>query len=386
MNDLLHNFSSLSLDYNKQIDKKDRQLNGIFFTPKTARTKLLNVIKNYNKKFDLILEPSFGSGEFINDIQIDDEIIYKKIIGVEKHKQLYKSIETKDYLETFNIDFLDFQYPNKFNLIIGNPPYYITNIKNKHCMTGKGNIFALFLYKSIKEHLDKNGILAFVLPTSLYNSSCYQLCREYIINNTTILHLEDINVKYFDTTQKTMIMILQLQKNENNNFIFKDNYLSPNYIRLNELIQHSTTLKDLDLRVKTGEVTWNENKDKLSKNGTLIIYANNIKNGKLHLVDKLKDKQYIQNFDKQSNKGNFILLPRGYGNSYKFEYILLDNTTEFYGENHVNIIYSRNNDKEIFKKIIKSFENPKTLEFIKLFVGNGALSKNEIENLLPIYI
>ena len=40
---------------------------------------------------------------------------------------------------------------------------------------------------------------------------------------------------------------------------------------------------------------------------------------------------------------------------------------------------------ELYEKIIKSFENPKTKKFIEIFLGNNSLSKTELETIFPIY-
>ena len=58
----------------------------------------------------------------------------------------------------------------------------------------------------------------------------------------------------------------------------------------------------------------------------------------------------------------------------------MNDETEFYGENHINVITGGN-----IQKISESLANSKTSEFIKYFIGNGALSKSEIENILPIF-
>lgn len=36
--------------------------------------------------------------------------------------------------------------------------------------------------------------------------------------------------------------------------------------------------------------------------------------------------------------------------------------------------------------VLKSFKDPRTLEFLKYFLGNGAMSKSEIEHIMPIYL
>jgi len=86
---------------------------------------------------------------------------------------------------------------------------------------------------------------------------------------------------------------------------------------------------------------------------------------------------------KELMKGPVNLIPRGYGNSYKFQYAVVQNDLLFYAENHVNIIHGGQTN---IRNIEKSFSSEKTIEFVKLFVGNGALSKTEIITVLPIWI
>ena len=298
------------------------------------------------------------------------------------NEQMYLAYPKKQHL--VNTDFLDYN-SEPVDLIVGNPPYFTVKIKNKECMTGHGNIYILFLYKCLTQHLKKNGVLAFVLPTSLYNSSYYEPCRKYIANNTTILAVEDLDVKYYDTSQKTMILIIQNKPSIRKPFIFKDSYISPYYKELNKLIKNTKTLKELGYQIKTGEVVWNQNKDKLSDTGDLVIYTTNIVDNKL-VLNNLKEnkKQYIQGFERPITKGPAILVSRGYGNSYRFNFVVVGEI-EFYGENHINVIYPVNEQVPI-SQIKKSLEHPNTLQFIKYFVGNGALSKSELENVLPIVL
>lgn len=385
MNEILKEFSNLSISYNKSISKVERKINGIYFTPKKARDELFSLLPE-DFKPENILEPSYGSGEFINDVK--GKYPLSKIIGVEKHKDLCKSIKKDENIELYNEDFLEFENETKFDLIIGNPPYYTTKIKNSNCMKGKGNMYVLFIYKCLTEHLKENGILGFVLPTSFYNSDCYQLCRDYIRKNTKILSVKNIEVSYYETSQNTMLLVIKNQKSEDDYF-FKNKYISPYYKELKDITENTTTLYELGFRVKTGEIVWNENKTKLKNKGKLVIYSSNIVENKLKIFpDGLskEKKQYIIDCKKPSNKGKCIVISRGYGNVYKFNYAIVENE-EFYGENHINIIYSiKENNEENFERIVKSFENEKTEKFIKMFIGNGALSKTEIETVLPIFL
>jgi hypothetical protein len=96
--------------------------------------------------------------------------------------------------------------------------------------------------------------------------------------------------------------------------------------------------------------------------------------------------QYIQNFKKTPLKGKTILINRGYGNTkYSLNAVIAD-YPEYYAENHVNVLIPLNSKAtKLIPQILKSLKDEKTKLFIKYFVGNGALSKSEIEECLPIY-
>lgn len=378
-------FRTSSKRLNEELTKEIRQSNGIFFTPKSARDRLFAILDEHKIKPSTILEPSFGSGEFLDDLYVK----YPTAIvhGVELLEQMYVRYRENDHI--VNQDFLEYK-ADPVDLIVGNPPYFPVKTKNPNCMTGKGNIYILFLYKCLTQHLKKNGVLAFVLPTSLYNSSYYEPCRRYIATNATILALEDLDVKYYDTSQKTMLLVLKNKPSAKKPFIFQhagNMYISPYCKELSKLVTGTKTLEQLGFSIKTGDVVWNQNKEKLSDTGTLLIYTTNIVDNKL-VLDNLKSnkKQYIQGFERPATKGPAVLVSRGYGNSYKFIYATVGEI-EFYGENHTNVITPNTEEAtKLIPQIEKSFTDPRTLQFIQYFVGNGALSKTELQTVLPIFL
>lgn len=381
----MEEFRESSHEFNESLSKESRQTHGIFFTPKSARDRVFELLDAHTVNPSSILEPSFGSGEFLDDI-------YAKypdadVFGVEVNKEMYEAYPLK--VNMFNMNFLEYS-ADPVDLIVGNPPYFSVKEKNPECMTGKGNIYILFLYKCLTQHLNPNGVLAFVLPTSLYNSSYYEPCRKYIAEKTTILAVEDLDVKYYDTTQKTMLLLLKNTPSLRKPYIFKQAgnvYISPYFKELKDLGKKSKTLQELGYKIKTGEVVWNQNKDKLAEKGDLVIYTTNIVKNEL-VLGNLKEpkKQYIQRFERPITKGPAILVSRGYGNAYRFNYVLVDNL-EFYGENHINVIYPVTEEaKKNIYQIVKSFQDTRTEKFIQYFVGNGALSKTELESVLPIYL
>ena len=376
-------FREASIEITKTISKETKQSNGIFFTPKEARDVVFDILRKHVKSPKSILEPSFGSGEFLEDAY---EVFPEAVVtGVELNRELF-ALSKRPNL--FNVDFL--QYSGKHDLIIGNPPYFVIE-KSKDtelCQSGRPNIFIQFLYKAITQNLNQMGVLAFVLPTSFYNCLYYEKMRKWIYENTTVLHAEALTGSYLDTQQDTFVLVVKnalptgIQK-----FFFNKTYITPFYKELAELVVNTSTMAELGYEVKTGEVVWNQEKDKLTDSGTLLIYSSNFVSGTLVLDNlKLPKKQYIRGFKKQPRSGKAILINRGYGNAeYVLKPILIDQPS-FYCENHVNVIRATEKANISIEKILQSLLDPRTSLFIRYFVGNNALSKSEIEKCLPIWV
>lgn len=395
-------FREASKKFNTSLSKEVRQEQGIFFTPKKARDVLFTKLSEFGVKPTTVLEPSFGSGEFL----FDAKRIYPaaRILGVEKNEELYKSVKCPD-AELTCADFLEWN--GSADLIIGNPPYFIMNTdslsakekkefstKNSDAMTGRPNIYILFLYKCLKEHLEENGFLAFIIPTSLYNCSYYQPIRNYIQKFTTIKYVETLDKPgFYETGQETMLIIIQ-KKKINDDYIYKSKsgkiYISPYYKELYEIEKDARTLADLGLGAKTGNVVWNQVKDKLTDKGTLLIYSSNINKSELKL-DNLcgkQRKQYVKDIAKPTLSGPLILVERGYGNSFSFNSVLVE-LKDFYAENHINVIYPKIPDEtsvEKLKAVIKSFHDERSKKFVKWFLGNGSITATDLETIIPIFV
>ena len=124
-------YSELSIKLTNSINKDVKKQNGIFFTPPDTINKNLIFLKPYFKNNMNILEPSCGSCEYILSLnKICDNL---NITGIEYNKTIYDSIQ---HLQTKNItilnkDYLTYYTQKKYDLIIGNPPYYV--MKKKNC-------------------------------------------------------------------------------------------------------------------------------------------------------------------------------------------------------------------------------------------------------------
>ena len=409
-----HNYSSLSDKLTKKISIEEKKNNGIYFTPIQTIEKNISYLIPYIKNIKNVLEPSCGSCNYI--LSLNEKYSDLNITGIENNKTIFNSITTlqNDSINLLNSDYLSHSFKTKYDLIIGNPPYFVMKMKSlstlykdsldDYCnyFEGRPNIFILFIIKSLKL-LNKNGILSFVLPNNFLNCLYYDKTRKYINEHYHIINIIECNDKksYKDTFQETIILIIQ-NKTPIDNKLYKINISSftifgiPENIKtLKKLYINSTTLFKLGFNVNVGNLVWNQHKKDLTNDNTktLVVYSGDIKNNKLE-IQKYSDKYGKKNYiNKKGNKETLLVINRGYGNgTYKFSYCIINETTniEYLIENHVHCIkYINSIDNEalinLYKKIIKFFENKKTLKFVKLYFGNNAINTKELCHILPIY-
>ena len=396
-------YSVVSHLLTKNLNKDEKKLNGIYFTPPETIMKNLKLLEPYINNIKTVLEPSCGSCEYIE--QLNKYWHNLQITGIELNKTIYESIKCLENETTkiYHQDYLSFNTSNLYDLIIGNPPYYVIK-KNiidpsyHHFFDGRPNIYIPFIIKSLKL-LNSNGILSFILPKNFLNSLYYDKTRKYIINNFKILHIIDCNEKYIESTQDTIILMVQ-NKQEleyNSNYSLNINTytifgIPENILELKSLCENSTTLDNLHFKVTVGSVVWNQCKDILTDDTTktLLIYSSDIKDNKLNILQysNILKKNYI---NKKGLTGPILLINRGYGNgSYHFTYCLIDIKTEYLIENHLICIRYKHQitQKELmdlYHQILDSLNQPKTKRFIELYFGNNAINTTELAYILPIY-
>lgn len=397
-------YSELSKKLTKQICKQEKKNNGIYFTPPKTIYKILNNIKPFMKNIKYVLEPSCGSCEII--LMLNKMYNNINITGIEFNKTIFNSIQSleNDNIKLYNEDFISYKSENNYDLIIGNPPYFVMKKQDVdksyyNYFEGRPNIFILFIIKSL-QLLNSDGILAFVLPKSFLNCLYYDKTRKYIYNNYQILDIFECDDEYIETKQETVTIIIQNKKPNmviNNNYCLKiEKYTifgsKKNINELNSLYNNSSTLKKLNFKVSVGNVVWNQCKKILTDDNskTLLIYSSDIKNNTLQIqkYSNVYKKNYIE---KKGEKGPILVLNRGYGvGKYNFVYCLINEEFDYLIENHLICIrYNKSIKKEdlikLYEKIMNSFKNDKTKKFIELYFGNNAINTTELNEILPIY-
>lgn len=420
-------YSNISKELTTKLSKIIKQTGGIYFTPPSIILDNIKLLEPYIHSISNVLEPSCGSCEYIN--ALTKKYNHLKITGIELNKTIYDSIkefETSN-VKLYNEDYLKYESTECYDLIIGNPPYFVMKKESVQksyykYFEGRPNIFILFIIKSITL-LKENGIISFVLPKNFLNCLYYDKTRHYINKHFQILDIVDcISSKYIETQQPTIVLIIKkagtpplgvsragtpplgvftgagtppLGANEDyvlerSNFtIFAT---KTNCIKLKNLFLNSTSLESLGFKVSIGSVVWNQCKELLTNDDskTRLIYSSSIENNSLTLQTYKNDekKNYI---NKKGIRRPMIVINRGYGvGQYKFNYCLINEEYDYLVENHlITIQYTKELPKDElikqYKKIIDSLNHSNTVEFVATYFGNAAINSSELSQILPIY-
>ena len=406
-------FSILSYNITKYLNSDIIKNNGIYFTPRDVIEICIEKIISIQKKNKIIIndifEPCCGSCEFI--LHMEKHFENKNITGIENNSDIYLYTKNnnvnikKNNFNHIHTNFFHYENDKKFDLIIGNPPYYVVdkneiNKKYHKYFDGRPNMFIIFLIECLKK-LNKNGLLCFVLPINFLNCIYYDKTRQYIKNNFKI---HDIilceNSKFLNTRQDVFIIILQncVSQNKNKNYTLNiNNYCifheKETIKELKEYQDQATHLNTLNFNIQIGNIIWNEHKSILTDDDskTLLIYNSYIKDNKFNITSfkNIQKKNYI---NKKGLNEMCIILNRGYGKGkYNFSYALVDIEQDYLIENHCLVIkYMGDKDKDevrqLYNQIINSFNQEKTKKFIDLYFKNNAINKNELLHILPIYL
>jgi hypothetical protein len=169
----------------------------------------------------------------------------KQMTKLEDFKALFDQMEIKFNIR--NIDYLvEFNTEEKFDIIIGNPPYienkkilnsdFKNKLKDRYISAYKlYDLSILFIEKSLNSLKDEGGYLSFILPNKFLAADYGIKIRELLINNSEIKEIINISSLSLFPNTSTYPIILSLKKAESTG---KNSFLVKNYKNFDSLFRN----------------------------------------------------------------------------------------------------------------------------------------------------
>lgn len=462
---------------------QDKKLFGQFYTPENMINLAFDML-DFNEKSicDIhVVDPACGAGAFLLkmiDVYISEgfqfqylcKIINNNLHGfdvnpaavflcklsmflkvlsiIDNEKDIQYAFEKLEFCNIKNINTITANICDKFDLIIGNPPYF--KIKNntfkslpeyKDIFNGQGNIYTVFMKWSLL-HLKIDGEINLIVPQSFRSGKYFKKIREdlcqykikeilsvnsrkktevfseaeqsvliiYIRNGIPIGHRTKITNTLDGKELHNVGLFFQSDLVSNESIVLPiDNISSELYLKIKRKFKSFAEVEP-SLTFGNGLFVWNQNKSNLSsleEDNVPIIYANYIcENGfdfspennnsekpgtrRPYCIPNEKCKGFLCNGAKlivkrTSGMENFLRI-KSCIISQKF----LENYNEYFLENHINYLYDKkdkNKQIDIDKLLyISAYLRSDIANFMfKLANGNTQISASELNDLPFIY-
>jgi adenine-specific DNA methylase len=210
------------------------KLRGGFYTPEPIASFVLKWAFNGNKQLD-ILEPSCGDGVFLEEIQKGD-YEYNSVTAIEFDEVEAEKAKKIGLPKTniINADFHDFciNTKQKFDLVVGNPPYIRYQYFDKEQQEFASNIFdkAKLKYSKLTNAwvsfvvgssllLKEKGKIGFVLPAEILQVSYAQPLREFLAHFYNKINIVSFEKLVFPDIQQEVVLLLCEKNNSKTHLI-----------------------------------------------------------------------------------------------------------------------------------------------------------------------
>lgn len=214
---------SLSSEYKKQ--------NGIFYTDLSLANMMFDEI-DINRKDIKIIDTTCGTGTFIFSAINKG---YTNVYGLDIDKGALKI--TKGFCPNAKIKNLDslsntastilrtFKLKEKFDLVIGNPPYaslskdtplntedylFLRTVKSSG-----DNLFIAALLRA-KDLIKDGGIISFIIPKNFLHVNSYSLLRREILRDYSVVSIVDIGSYFKNVRGEQIILTIKKSKDRDN--------------------------------------------------------------------------------------------------------------------------------------------------------------------------
>ena len=203
--------------------------------------------------------------QILQDIEaLRDEVIRSQLSGATEEQlerfEEVKGMASKPFV-LWQLDFARvFREKGGFDIVIGNPPYLnvssdsIYKVTDTYAMISSGvvNMSSLFLCYALKSLAHKYATVSMIIPKSFYTVQSWGKIRQLILENYTLLAVNDVGKAFEKVGLEQGIVIVSKINRENNIVaVLKDtvliNYISQHYFMKNGIILTSVTDKMFEL-------------------------------------------------------------------------------------------------------------------------------------------
>ncbi|MEM1931728.1 MAG: N-6 DNA methylase [Sulfolobales archaeon] len=385
--------------YVLSVGQEYRKKLGQFFTPKSLREELIGRLPRLSKP--RVLDPACGTGEFLltaRDYFEEPELYCWEIDPA--LADIAKRVVPEAFIEV--VDSLKKPFVEYFDVVLGNPPYLEVKLdrdvkaKYSEVVSGRANLYSLFIYLGLRM-LKPGGWLAYVVSSSMNNGAYFKKLREYILRVADIEYMKTISGSRVFREANHTFQLLVLRKRLPNHkpaekFVFERGgrvVFSEHAEELKKSWVGSLSLAELNYRVRTGRIVWNQCKDKLTddpRGSVLLIWSHNIGVGELVLGNRANKPQYIRGV-KVRDRGPAIVTNRvvGHPSNPRLRAAIVPEGLEFVAENHVNVVYPpRGVEMTELSEIVEQLNSERVSRYISMLIGNTQVSARELEHLIPI--
>lgn len=203
-----------------------------------------------------ILEPSAGKGIFL---EILVKMGYRNLSGIE----IDPLIANQSAFSLHVGNFFDFPITEKFDIVIGNPPYvrwknlspdqrqYLSSSSFWHKrMSGLTDILQPFIFKSV-DHLKPGGELIFITPMFWMQTLHAEPLRRFLLDNGSIEIVINFHESRIFPKVNLNLIIIKYRKSKQDQFLKVINYWQKGQLKA-EIIRHIR-------RLILESSSWNQN-------------------------------------------------------------------------------------------------------------------------------
>lgn len=383
-----------------------RKASGQYFTPRVVRQRLLDRLKLFPGI--RVLDPGAGTGEFLLDVlercpgaivegfEFDDEIVE---MTEREHPQA----------NVRAIDVLAVPPEPRYDLVLGNPPYYefkvdaASRARFGSVISGRPNVFAVFFQVGL-DLLKDGGRLAFVVPPSMNNGAYFESLRRHLLGRAAIEHLEVLDDPHLFEGAQQQVMLIVLRKGaQSKEHVFEARLgetIVPLFMQrpqdLIDLLAGHDTLAELGFTIRTGRCVWNQHKPSLlpreEAGAVRLIWASNIGAGALDWDEEGPKRPQWVRFEKP-DIGPAIVVNRIIGKvgGGRLRAARVPAGLRFVGENHVNVLQrvpavgeTPEAVEALERAVFEGLRSDRAARAIRLVTGNTQLSATELTYLIPV--